>query len=106
MGVVRVVVVVEPRASKPARPTSGAFCECFPPSSSPRLTSHTLPCRVLDGTLDEEVVWCGWDQRKMRERVAKLKAMERQEGGVSAEEAHADALLERLATSHLTGGMQ
>lgn len=42
----------------------------------------------------------------MRERVAKLKAMERQEGGVSAEEAHADALLERLATSHLTGGMQ
>ena len=65
--------------------------------------------RFLDGTINEETVWAGWDPRKMEERVAKLKKSLAENGGGgvggandgtggSAEEmARIEGVLKRLA---------
>jgi len=43
--------------------------------------------RFLDGSINEETVWAGWDPRKMEERVARLRRREAElgEGGAGAE---------------------
>lgn len=61
--------------------------------------------RFLDGTINEETVWAGWDPRKMEERVAKLKKTLAEGGGGGAtdgagsteEMARIEGVLKRLA---------
>jgi hypothetical protein len=61
--------------------------------------------RFLDGSINEETVWAGWDPRKMEERIAKLKKAALADGGNdrndsagNAEEmARIEGVLKRLA---------
>ena len=61
--------------------------------------------RFLDGSINEEMVWAGWDPRKMEERVARLRRREAELGGEaeagaagSAEDVErVQALLRKLA---------
>ena len=66
----------------------------------------------LDGSINEETVWAGWDVRKMNERVAKLRRREAELGGADGgaagaageeEVARVSALLRRLAASEPRG---
>jgi len=61
--------------------------------------------RFLDGSINEETVWAGWDPRKMEERIAKLKKAALAEGGNGGNEsagnaeemARIEGVLKRLA---------
>lgn len=75
--------------------------------ADPWLDEEEFFRRFLDGTINEETVWAGWDPRRMEERIAKLKkALAEGAGGSSGatdsagsteEMARIEGVLKRLA---------
>ena len=59
----------------------------------------------MDGSINEETVWAGWDPRRMEERIARLRRREAELGeeagasGSAEDVARVTALLQKLATS-------
>jgi hypothetical protein len=63
----------------------------------------------LDGSINEETVWAGWDPRKMQDRIERLRRREAELGeeagaaGSSEDVARVTALLQKLAGSEPRG---